>query len=300
MSLNTLTNIQDGKNAHLNIGCDTINGDAGTFETMTVTTLTATNIINPTFSDSILSVGGAVVANTLPEYADTTGLLAQSSGIASASVFLTDGSRPMNSNLDMNGNSVNNVNNITSIQYTSNGPLLINGIDTSGFGTEGIALGVHGSEAKVNGLASCPIAIGKNAEASSNDSMCFGNGSSSGFNNSTAMGTNVATTDINSAVIGNTLYTYIRTDSAVCNLGTSVFPFKDIYLKGLRLARGANQTSGSGATLSGSGTVTVNNSAVNTGDIVLLSCTAAGGTQGIPRISAIVDGVSLILPLIHG
>lgn len=88
MSINTLTHIQDGINAHLMIGCDSIQGKTGTFGEITVTTLTATNIINPTFSDAILSVGGSVTNGDLLKYADTTGLLAEDSGILASNVQL--------------------------------------------------------------------------------------------------------------------------------------------------------------------------------------------------------------------
>jgi len=64
--------------------------------------------------------------------------------------------------------------------------------------------------------------------------------------------------------------------------------------KGLGIKSGANARIGTGAVLVG-GTVTVNTTAVATGDIIFLSCTAAGGTQGIPRISAIVNATSFTI-----
>ncbi len=62
--------------------------------------------------------------------------------------------------------------------------------------------------------------------------------------------------------------------------------------KTLKIAQGSNACSGTGATMVG-GTVTVSTTAVNTGDIVLLTKTAAGGTStvGMPVIT-IVDGTS--------
>lgn len=64
--------------------------------------------------------------------------------------------------------------------------------------------------------------------------------------------------------------------------------------KTLKVKQGSNACFGTGAVLSG-GTVTVNTTAVNTGDTIFLSCTSAGGTQGIPRISAIVDATSFTI-----
>lgn len=64
--------------------------------------------------------------------------------------------------------------------------------------------------------------------------------------------------------------------------------------KTLKIKQGSNACAGTGAVLSG-GTVTVNTTAVATGDIIFLSCTAAGGTQGVPRISAISNGASFTI-----
>lgn len=69
--------------------------------------------------------------------------------------------------------------------------------------------------------------------------------------------------------------------------------------KTLKIKQGSNACSGTGAVLSG-GTVTVNTTAVATGDTILLSCTAAGGTQGIPRISAISNGTSFTITSSQG
>lgn len=66
----------------------------------------------------------------------------------------------------------------------------------------------------------------------------------------------------------------------------------DVAGKTLKVASGSDACRGSGATMVG-GTVTVSTTAVNTGDIVLLMKTAAGGTStvGMPVVT-IVDGVS--------
>lgn len=63
---------------------------------------------------------------------------------------------------------------------------------------------------------------------------------------------------------------------------------------GIKVKQGSNATFGTGAVLV-SGTVTVSTTAVATGDTVFLSCTAAGGTQGVPRISSIVNGTSFTI-----
>ena len=62
---------------------------------------------------------------------------------------------------------------------------------------------------------------------------------------------------------------------------------------GLNIKGGSNARIGTGAVLV-AGTVTVSTSAVVTGDIILLTCTAAGGTQGFPRYT-INSGVSFTI-----
>lgn len=64
--------------------------------------------------------------------------------------------------------------------------------------------------------------------------------------------------------------------------------------KTLKVKQGSNACFGTGAVLV-AGTVTVNTTAVATGDTIFVSCTAAGGTQGIVRTSAIVNGTSFTL-----
>jgi hypothetical protein len=63
--------------------------------------------------------------------------------------------------------------------------------------------------------------------------------------------------------------------------------------KTLKVKQGSNACAGTGAVLVG-GTVTVNTTAVATGDIILLNCTTSGGTQGIITTS-IVNGTSFTL-----
>lgn len=64
--------------------------------------------------------------------------------------------------------------------------------------------------------------------------------------------------------------------------------------KTLKVKQGSNACFGTGATLV-AGTVTVNTTAVATGDTIFLSCTAAGGTQGVVRTSSISNGTSFTL-----
>lgn len=63
--------------------------------------------------------------------------------------------------------------------------------------------------------------------------------------------------------------------------------------KTLKIKQGANACAGTGVSLTG-GTATVLTSAAATGDIILLTCTAAGGTQGIVRYS-ISNGASFTI-----
>jgi hypothetical protein len=64
--------------------------------------------------------------------------------------------------------------------------------------------------------------------------------------------------------------------------------------KVINIRTGLNGSVGTGAVLVG-GTVTVTTTAVESGDIILLSCTAAGGVQGFVRISAIVNATSFTI-----
>lgn len=61
----------------------------------------------------------------------------------------------------------------------------------------------------------------------------------------------------------------------------------------LRIASGTNGCIGS-ATLS-AGTVTVSTAAIATGDLIFITCTAAGGVQGFVREGTITDGISFTL-----
>jgi hypothetical protein len=62
----------------------------------------------------------------------------------------------------------------------------------------------------------------------------------------------------------------------------------------LKIAQGSNACAGTGATLGVGGTVTVNTSAVVTGDIILFSCTNQAGVVGVISYT-IVNGVSFTI-----
>lgn len=68
----------------------------------------------------------------------------------------------------------------------------------------------------------------------------------------------------------------------------------DAVGKTLKVKQGSNACFGTGAVLV-AGTVTVNTTAVATGDTIFYSCTATGGTAGVPRTSAIVNGTSFTI-----
>jgi hypothetical protein len=100
----------------------------------------------------------------------------------------------------------------------------------------------------------------------------------------TASGTGGNTATFNNALVASNTGVSIATGDLTI----------DTAGKGLRIKQGSNAMFGTGAVLV-AGTVTVSTTAVATGDTIFLSCTAAGGTQGIPRISAISNGTSFTI-----
>lgn len=153
----------------------------------------------------------------------------------------------------------------------------------------GVAIGDHTT------AAGNAVAIGYFGTASGATAIVVGNGSTASATNAMALGSGINNATANSCVIGNTVIANIRPNNTnTCDLGTTGARFNSAYLNSIRLPQSANSTTGTGATLV-AGTVTVNTTAVSTGDIVLLSSTASGGTVGIPAISAISNGVSFTI-----
>lgn len=174
---------------------------------------------------------------------------------ATGNFLKLDGTSAMTGNIDVGFQDIIDLDNIEAVTYNSQGPLLINGVDTSGFGSAGIAIGERFAFANINGLATGGIAIGRSADSSSNDAIAIGTGASAGFTNSIALGTGVAASTNNQCIIGNTSFSEIRTDSATCNLGNSSFPFQDVYSSGQirgstnsRLTNNIVSNAGAGAT----------------------------------------------------
>jgi len=85
------------------------------------------------------------------------------------------------------------------------------------------------------------------------------------------------------------------TGNATLNSGDAII---NTAGKTLKIKQGSNACAGTGVTLVG-GTATVTTSAVATGDIIHLNCTAAGGTQGIVRTS-ISNGASFTITSSNG
>lgn len=100
-----------------------------------------------------------------------------------------------------------------------------------------------------------------------------------------------------SSILNATGYTITSSNvnsSIILRDGSGNFSSNRATFVGLNINNGSNANIGTGAVLVG-GTVTVNTTAVQTGDIIFLSCTSAGGTQGIVRISAIVNATSFTI-----
>lgn len=272
----------------------------------------------------------AVIANVV-QFRDITGKNIQDSGIATSDLFLADGSVPMTGNANMAGNSIIFTNGVqignpsTSNQGVSIGDNSSTGNNSStavgnlavasGFGGTSIgrqattsvnnclAVGINTNTSAVGGMAigrnvlcsgNDAIAIGSSANASNTDAICIGVGSAASASNSIAMGNSAVNSVSNSCLIGDGSIVNIRPNSAICDLGTTVDPFKYLYSVGLKVKQGSNALSGTGAALS-SGSVTVSTSAVNTGDSIFLSRTAVSGTTGEAYISAINDGTSFVI-----
>jgi len=113
-----------------------------------------------------------------------------------------------------------------------------------------------------------------------------------GGRTSQKLGHNCSNGTANSCLIGDSSVANIRPNNdAVCDLGTAANNFKDAYLTNLRLKQGSNASAGVGAVLV-AGTVTVATTAVSTGDIVLVTRTAVGGSPGWASVANIVDATS--------
>jgi len=177
------------------------------------------------------------------------------------------------------------------------------GLSSNNSGVGGIALGRNTLNSGTNGTA-----IGTSANCSSQDSICIGSASAasvsasiaigSGANSSAAeahvFGNGTSNSVANSVLFGNNLLNMRPNNNGVCDLGQSANKFNSAYLMALRLPQAANGTSGVGAVLV-AGTVTVNTTAVSTGDVVLLSRTANAGSPGWAAVTAIVNGVSFTI-----
>jgi parallel beta-helix repeat protein len=73
-----------------------------------------------------------------------------------------------------------------------------------------------------------------------------------------------------------------------------------VQRSGNRMSTSSTPGATSGSAVLVAGTVTVSTDEVRTGDLILLTCTTAGGTQGFPRISAIVNGTSFTITSSNG
>lgn len=110
-----------------------------------------------------------------------------------------------------------------------------------------------------------------------------------------SLGAGAVNNTADSCLIGHSGIVNIRpNNNALCDLGSHTNQFNNVYSNVLRLPQASNSTSGVGQTLV-AGVKVVNTTAVSTGDIVLLSCTALGGTVGTPSISSISNGVSFTI-----
>lgn len=296
----------------------------------TVTFATTASVTNAIMSDGTTSVTGH-----FPSYLDGTGKLVHDSGIATSNLFLADGSVNMTGNLNANQHQITNVtrftgdtnkninfgnvtagggsnflvclfgasssatdfnqinigqSNTTSAQYDI---ALGNGINASGFGS----VNLGGGDGGITNPQNNSVALGNTITLGAGDNgICVGNQSGVGaVSNAIAIGVAAVNSTANSCLLGNTSIANIRPNNDLtCDLGTTSSRYNHLYAQSLNVLRGANKSSGSGAVLVG-GTVTVANTSVATGDIVLLSCTALGGTPGTPSISAINNGVSFVI-----
>ncbi len=254
------------------------------------------------------SVDGNVV-----QFFGTTGHEIRDSTIASSNLFLADGSRPMTAPLDMGANNINNCGQIAvdssmngncvfgeNITFSGNEHVLIGkNITLTGPGNDCVIIGKGSSISndgctivgRDNSAVSNAAVLGYANTLSSDENLAIGNNNTLTAQDAYAFGHGITNDTAHSLVIGDTEFVNIRTRNPACDLGTAAEPYRDLYLSTLRFKQGADATAGTGAVLV-AGIVTVNTTAVQSGNIILLSRTATGGTLGFEYISAINDGVS--------
>lgn len=229
-----------------------------------------------------------------------------------SNLFLADGSVSMTGNLNMNTHAITNVGEI----LTDSSNVVIGQNPIYG-GFENVVIG---KDMNLAGTVNDSGAIGKGNTITVDgcfvygrdntcdaDTVIFGYGNTSTGNTNivignanTATGSDISiigsglTNTVDATVLFGNLSNIRPNNDSTCDLGTSANKFNSAYLNSVRLPQAANSTSGVGAVLVG-GTVTVNTTAVSTGDIVLLSRTTNAGVSGHAAITAIVNATSFTI-----
>lgn len=245
--------------------------------------------------DNIVSCTAAsVTSGNVVTWSGTSGRVIQDSG-ASLSQYLPLAGGTMSGPINMGTNLINNVKGMTFTSGTTlGGTACIINIDNTF--ARGNYLRNGGNGRNIGVMVNGPHFMSFNAD--------YDSGVSNFKYNSSSVGVSLIRLDGNTghlqyAASGTAGNTFVASDAIAWGTSGNVsISAGDLSIdtagKTLKIKQGSNACAGVGATLS-SGTVTVNTTAVATGDIVLLSCTGAGGTQGIPRISAISSGTSFTI-----
>ena len=215
-----------------------------TFNNLTV------NTINGKIGNDLVTGPASAVANRLVAFDGTTGKIIKDTNILSDDIFLRTGTVAATGNFNMNNNELQNVKAIrpiaSNVNIGNSTSLSFGGIGQVVIGDGGTSTGLYSVGVGLTHIArTMGVAIGKSA-------ICGNGGVIVGYqsvtnqadvihigrdNFSNALGADIfgvsqTNSQTNLLLLGNGAYTNTRANGAVCDLGTSVVPFKDIYSNG--------------------------------------------------------------------
>ena len=215
-----------------------------TFNNLTVTT------INGKTGNDLVTGPVSAVADRLASYNGTTGKVIKDSAINTADVFLRTGTVAATGNFNMNNKELQdvaairphntniNIGNTTTLSSVGTGQIVLGDFTTSTgssnvcIGLSNIArnLGVAIGKETICGVGG--VSVGYRSQTSQTDVIHIGRDNFSNALGADIFGVNQTNSQANTLLLGNGSYTNIRANGTVCDLGTSLVSFKDIYSNG--------------------------------------------------------------------
>ena len=170
--------------------------------------------------------------------------------INTADVFLRTGTVAATGNFNMNNKELRdvaairphdtniNIGNSTSLSGVGTGQIVLGDFTTSSgssnvcIGLQNIArnLGVAIGKETICGVGG--VSVGYRSQTSQTDVIQIGRDNFSNALGADIFGVNQTNSQANSLLLGNGSYSNIRAPGAICDLGTAIIPFKDIYSNG--------------------------------------------------------------------